>query len=380
MRRRDQLNMRIWIAAAAAVIVVGGVWLFWPGGDTAREAEAAGTPATPVAETNNDIAQPVLAAREPEPEPDEVLTPVGGGGAAVESTSGSSGEESAEAEETEPILESQPQPQPVDDPPAPTVANDDATAGQSQNPRIVASLKRYADGHVLEARQELNRMLMISRDKAEQAELRRHLSRIADETVFSRTLTPGDPLFEAFVIKSGDLLINIGKDYNVPSEALMLINGISNPNRVGIGQRLKVPKGPFNAKVDTSALRLDLYLQDLYLRSYRVAVGADQGTPLGEWSVKERLPNPTYYPPAAAAVKKIIPPRDPRNPLGTRWIGLEGTEGGAVGCIGYGIHGTNEPDKIGQPVSLGCIRMRNEDVEFVYNLMMPGHSKVTTLR
>ena len=95
--------------------------------------------------------------------------------------------------------------------------------------------------------------------------------------------------------------------------------------------------------------------------------------------MKERLPNPTYYPPASAEVKRIIPPDDPTNPLGEHWIGLEGVDGDAVGRGGFGIHGTIEPESIGKAVSLGCIRMHNDDVEFLYGLMLPGRSKVTIL-
>ena len=38
----------------------------------------------------------------------------------------------------------------------------------------------------------------------------------------------------------------------------------------------------------------------------------------------------------------------------------------------YRIHGTNEPEKIGQAVSSGCIRMRNIDVVDLYNRVQPG--------
>jgi lipoprotein-anchoring transpeptidase ErfK/SrfK len=39
---------------------------------------------------------------------------------------------------------------------------------------------------------------------------------------------------------------------------------------------------------------------------------------------------------------------------------------------GYGIHGTTEPDKIGQQVTAGCVRMRNEEVEELYTLIPVG--------
>jgi lipoprotein-anchoring transpeptidase ErfK/SrfK len=124
---------------------------------------------------------------------------------------------------------------------------------------------------------------------------------------------------------------------------------------------------------------MDVYLGELYVRSYRVGLGTENGTPEGVWKVKDRLENPTYYPPASATDKRIIAPDDPNNPLGKRWIGLVGMEGDAVGHDGYGIHGTIDPDSIGKAVSLGCIRMHNEDVAFLYKLMTPGRSTVTIL-
>ena len=68
---------------------------------------------------------------------------------------------------------------------------------------------------------------------------------------------------------------------------------------------------------------------------------------------------------------------DPKNPLGERWIGLTGIEGSAVGQERYGIHGTIEPESIGKNTSMGCIRMRNEDVEFLYRCLIEKHSTVT---
>jgi len=62
--------------------------------------------------------------------------------------------------------------------------------------------------------------------------------------------------------------------------------------------------------------------------------------------------------------------------LGARWIGLEGLEGEAKGRTGFAIHGTKNPEEIGKAVSRGCIRLYNEDVVLVYDLLMPGVSQV----
>ena len=64
------------------------------------------------------------------------------------------------------------------------------------------------------------------------------------------------------------------------------------------------------------------------------------------------------------------------NPLGERGIALEGLAGEALGQQRYGIHGTIEPESIGQEASLGCIRLFNEDVEELYTYLVEKHSTV----
>lgn len=60
--------------------------------------------------------------------------------------------------------------------------------------------------------------------------------------------------------------------------------------------------------------------------------------------------------------------RGPANPLGAR--ALSRFEGNRDTL--YRIHGTNEPGKIGQAVSSGCLRMRNIDVVDLFNRVQPG--------
>jgi len=272
---------------------------------------------------------------------------------------------------------------PVDKPAAADRPAPDAAAHGDQsatgNIRIDAALKLLADGKIIEARHALNALLAQPLPRNEQAEVRRRLAKIADDSIFSRRALAGDPLADTYTVQSGDRLVNLSRDYKVPAEILMYINGIQDATKMRAEQKLKVLRGPFHVKISKSEFRMDVYLQDLYVRSYRVGLGADQGTPEGVWKVKDRLERPTYYPPASAEVKRIIPPDDPENPLGNYWIGLEGVSGDAVGHTGYGMHGTIEPESIGQAASMGCVRMLNEDVEFLYKLMLPGESTVTVL-
>ena len=61
-------------------------------------------------------------------------------------------------------------------------------------------------------------------------------------------------------------------------------------------------------------------------------------------------------------------------PFGTnarRYEGVLGTRRLNLGD-GYGIHGTNKPETVGQAVSHGCVRMRNEDIERLFELVPVG--------
>ena len=92
---------------------------------------------------------------------------------------------------------------------------------------------------------------------------------------------------------------------------------------------------------------------------FPVAVGKPTTpSPVGTFTIVSRVANPTYYKPG-----KVIGP-GPANPLGTRWIGLSEK--------GYGIHGTDAPRSIGHAQSHGCIRLRNQDVEKLFELVRAG--------
>ena len=72
----------------------------------------------------------------------------------------------------------------------------------------------------------------------------------------------------------------------------------------------------------------------------------------------------------------MIAPDDPKNPLAGYWIAIEGQEGQALGKESYGIHGTIDPTSIGRTESMGCIRLRTEDISWVYDFLVDGKSKV----
>jgi lipoprotein-anchoring transpeptidase ErfK/SrfK len=61
-------------------------------------------------------------------------------------------------------------------------------------------------------------------------------------------------------------------------------------------------------------------------------------------------------------------------PFGTRqrkYFGVLGTHRLNIGD-GYALHGTNKPETIGQSVSHGCVRLRNEDISRLYSMVTIG--------
>ncbi|KMK76665.1 L,D-transpeptidase [Alkalihalobacillus pseudalcaliphilus] len=91
-------------------------------------------------------------------------------------------------------------------------------------------------------------------------------------------------------------------------------------------------------------------------------------TPLGEFTIVVKAENPYYR-------KLDIEGGSPNNPLGTRWIGFDAK--GTDGRI-YGIHGTNHPEKIGQYVTAGCVRLPNEEIEALFEEIPIGTKVLIT--
>jgi LysM repeat protein len=238
---------------------------------------------------------------------------------------------------------------------------------------IEAGRQALAANDPLTARARWSEALKLGPPGAVAANLRSELTRVGAQTILSNTVLKGDPLTELYVVKAGDTLGRIAKGQHITAELLQRINNLSDKHTIRIGQTLKIVHGPFHAVVRKSTYSLDVYCQDAYVHSFPVALGADDSTPTGLWKVSGKLVNPTWYPPRGG---DIVLADDPKNPLGERWIGLAGIDGQAVGQPKYGIHGTIEPDSIGKSVSLGCIRMRNEDVELLYDLLVEELSQV----
>ena len=111
--------------------------------------------------------------------------------------------------------------------------------------------------------------------------------------------------------------------------------------------------------VNIPARKIALVADGKVLKVYPVAVGKKSTpSPRGAFHIASHVVNPTY-----SHEGKVVGP-GPSNPVGTRWMSL--------GYKGYGLHGTNHPESIGHAASHGCIRMRNQDVEELFELVRVG--------
>ena len=128
---------------------------------------------------------------------------------------------------------------------------------------------------------------------------------------------------------------------------------------------------PGTVVVDTKARQLYLVQPDGKALRYGVTVGDEAYGWTGAATVTHKAEWPAWNPPAEMIRRwphVHAMEGGPANPLGARALYLSDHGRDTL----YRIHGTNEPEKIGQAVSSGCIRLRNIDVVDLFNRVPVG--------
>lgn len=173
-------------------------------------------------------------------------------------------------------------------------------------------------------------------------------------------------------VAAGDSLIVVRKRALELDPQLLVCTGqIARANglkseRIHPGQKLKIPLDRAKLVVDLDAHLVLYYLGDELVALWPCGVGAERSpTKAGRYTVGEKTREPMWFRPGA----EPVPYGDPANPLGTRWIEWVDERGRSSG---YGFHGTNEPESIGGAGSQGCIRMRDADVEELFEIAPKG--------
>ncbi len=175
-----------------------------------------------------------------------------------------------------------------------------------------------------------------------------------------------------YSVKSGDSLALIAKRYRkssvrLESGTLQLINRIKNANAIQVGQRLRIPLGEIQTIVEKQSYLLAIYVGEHMVRLYPCAHGkVESPTPVTTFMIKDKIPKPDWDRPG-----QRIAYGDPANPLGTHFVKFEP----AAALSGFGIHGTWDPKSIGTMASMGCVRLRNEDVA-EFSRFVPRGTKV----
>ncbi len=222
-------------------------------------------------------------------------------------------------------------------------------------------MELYEDKKFLAARAALADALNTSALPEEQAETARaKLTELADETLFSNQIIKDDPCTFWYKFQSGDVLVRVERklELHVPDQLIQKINNIPDATRIQIGQTLKMIRGPFHAVISKSRFVMDVFLEEpktgrrIFVRRFRVGVGIDGSTPIGQWRIAlggKITHAPWTPPPSSNLPSRRISWGQPEYPLGAKgyWISLEGTDNTPYTREdGYGIHGTNDPDSI----------------------------------
>lgn len=126
-----------------------------------------------------------------------------------------------------------------------------------------------------------------------------------------------------------------------------------------------VDAGPIELEVSLSERQLRVIQGGQVVKSYAVAIGKhNHPTPQGSFRAGRVVWNPRWVPPSApwAKGKKARGPGDPNNPMGKVKIFFKEPD--------YYIHGTNDEASLGKAASHGCVRMANEDIVELAQVVM----------
>jgi len=116
--------------------------------------------------------------------------------------------------------------------------------------------------------------------------------------------------------------------------------------------------------VDQSDRKVRIYRGDELVKTHDVAVGTDKNpTPIGEFAFNRVDLNPRWVPPDSEWAEDREPkaPGAPDNPMGRARL---------VYKMPYTIHGTDNLDSLGKAVSHGSIRLANEHVIPLAEMML----------
>ena len=189
-----------------------------------------------------------------------------------------------------------------------------------------------------------------------------NMGRLNINLIFGQLETPES---KYYTVESGDTMTSIGIKLNTTQGLLLRANGIADAGNLHPGQRLKHTPKDFRIIIERSTCRLYLMDNQGPFKLYPTGLGmSGYETTLGKYTIGNKQKDPTWFRPNGTPV----PPNDPANELGTRWMPMVPAEEGLPTDLG--IHGTIAPETIGYFKSHGCPRLRNEAAEELFDLIV----------
>jgi len=176
----------------------------------------------------------------------------------------------------------------------------------------------------------------------------------------------------AVKVESGDSLISVRKraleshpDLLVCTGEIARANGLRG-EMIHPGELLRIPTAHPNVLVDLDQHWALYRLDAEVVAAWEIGIGKPGSeTPPGEYRAGEKTKEPMWF----RAGHPPVPFGDPENPLGTRWIAWQLLDGKNSSL---GFHGTRDPQSIGDDQSQGCVRMRKEAIEDLFEILPRG--------
>ena len=223
------------------------------------------------------------------------------------------------------------------------------------SPLVTQAQELEAQGNFIQAKEIYQKLMSEFTNSPEMSSWQKNNEDLNIKLLFSPAVTLNSRIYE---IKPGDSLEKIAREFKTTVELIMKSNSLPD-NKIMPGKKIKVWTAPFNIVVDKSQNILYLKVKEDIFKTYIVATGANNSTPVGTFTIVNKIANPPWF-----KAGKVIPPGSPENILGTRWLGIDKKS--------YGIHGTTAPESIGTQATQGCVRMLNSEVEELFTIVPVG--------
>jgi lipoprotein-anchoring transpeptidase ErfK/SrfK len=225
------------------------------------------------------------------------------------------------------------------------------------NQLLDQAAKYETEGNKLKAKEAYDQIVTNYPDYEKIEDVQNKLGELNIELIFSQAQMAQTVMYE---IVPGDSLGKLARKFNTTAQLIKRANGLRS-DVIRTGEKIRIWTTPFNLLVNKSQNILFLKSGEEVLKIYHVSTGKNNITPVGTFKIASKIENPVWFRNGGSP----IPSESPENALGSRWMGFDTDPH-------YGIHGTVHPESIGQQVTAGCVRLKNSDVEELFDIVPLG--------